>query len=81
VFFGGEGGRKNMATNNLSPELVKYLTDVGIAVEDYIRSSPVDKSVIFNNFRSLPPAPAGNYFKSFEFIEPFPSHFPDLYFR
>jgi hypothetical protein len=48
--------------NNLSPELVKYLTDVGIAVKDYIASSPVDKSVIFNNFRlSLPQAP-GNYF-------------------
>jgi hypothetical protein len=39
-----------------------------------------ERIALTNERISLTSPKAGNYFKSFEFIEPFPSHFPYLYF-
>jgi hypothetical protein len=55
---------------------------------DYVTNSDVDFNTLsveqklmwrqaFDKSRQAQP---GNYFKSFEFIEPFPSHFSYLYF-
>jgi hypothetical protein len=68
-----------MAQPTMDENFSNFLTSRGVAVEyaGYDAATKLEWNRMFQQQQA--PAP-GNYFKSFEFIEPFPSHFSYLYF-